>query len=316
MVETISNLAKGAKSPRRIWSIGGGKGGTGKTFIAANLGLLLSENHLRVNMIDADLGAPNLHTFLGVRKPHLTLGDFIYKKGGTLAEVMSDTCRPGLKLAAGSNQHLYMANLRYFQKLKLLRHIKKLNHGHTIIDTGGGIYFNGLDFFPISDLGVLVINPDPASIENAYQFLRSVTLRILKFSVREHEIDALIKRTVEGRHRVPKSIQGLLELVHSEDPNSAELLVEALAKIRPCLIINKARREDDALLGKSIVDVVRKYLAIDLRFVGTVPYDEKVSLSLRNLTPYVSAHPHSKATYVLRVIADRLLSSESVGRLN
>ena len=73
-----------------IWSIGGGKGGTGKTFVAASLGLLFSENQVEVSLIDADLGAANLHTFLGIRNPQLSLGDFISKKVSDLSKVMPE----------------------------------------------------------------------------------------------------------------------------------------------------------------------------------------------------------------------------------
>lgn len=44
------------KSPQTIWAIGGGKGGSGKSFLAANIGICLSKLGARVILIDADLG--------------------------------------------------------------------------------------------------------------------------------------------------------------------------------------------------------------------------------------------------------------------
>jgi flagellar biosynthesis protein FlhG len=49
-------------SPRRIWSIGGGKGGIGKSLLAASLGTQLARMGKRVVLVDADLGGANLHT--------------------------------------------------------------------------------------------------------------------------------------------------------------------------------------------------------------------------------------------------------------
>ena len=277
MKATQAKKRKGENSNRPIWSIGGGKGGTGKTFVAASLGLLFSENQVEVSLIDADLGAANLHTFLGIRNPQPSLGDLISKKVANLSKVMLNTSHPGLKLAAGYNQHHCLASLPYPQKQKLLRHIKALNHRRTIIDAGGGTYFNSLDFFTISDIAILVINPDPASIENTYQFLRSVRVRILQF-------------------------------------NHGQLLKEALGKFRPCLVINKAHGQDDAVLGKSIADVARRYLALDVHYVGAVPYDENIRRSLIDFKPYVTAFPCSKTTYALRQVADRLLDYESASK--
>jgi flagellar biosynthesis protein FlhG len=56
-----------------IWTIGGGKGGSGKSFITANIGICLSKLGVRVILIDADLGGANLHTFLGIPPPNLSL---------------------------------------------------------------------------------------------------------------------------------------------------------------------------------------------------------------------------------------------------
>src|SRR3989338_5798692 len=45
---------------KQIWAVGGGKGGTGKTVVAASIGILLAKAGKRVIIIDADLGGANL----------------------------------------------------------------------------------------------------------------------------------------------------------------------------------------------------------------------------------------------------------------
>jgi flagellar biosynthesis protein FlhG len=64
---------------RVIWTIGGGKGGSGKSFITTNIGICLSKLGARIILIDADLGGANLHTFLGILPPVPSLSDFIKK---------------------------------------------------------------------------------------------------------------------------------------------------------------------------------------------------------------------------------------------
>ncbi len=261
-------------------------------------------------MIDADLGAPNLHTFLGVPKADLTLADFVDKHVPQLTDVVVKTPYRGLNLVAGSHDRLFMANLSHQKKQKLLRHIKGLDDGRTIIDIGGGTYFNCIDFFPISDLPVLVINSDPASTENAYQFLRSVALRLLKSSIRHFEIENMIKDTAKSREGVP-TIPGFLEMIRAHNSEYGDLLTEELDRFRPCLIVNKLTTEDEAVLGTSMVHLVKKYLGVNINFLGAVPNDDSVPYSLKHMTPYVFAHPNSKTTYALRVIADRMLLCEA-----
>ena len=65
------------------YPIGGGKGGSGKSFIAANLGVLFAKQGKKVVVIDLDLGGSNLHTFLSLKSPKLGLNDFLNKTHNT-----------------------------------------------------------------------------------------------------------------------------------------------------------------------------------------------------------------------------------------
>ena len=53
----------------RLIPFGGGKGGVGKTFLAANLATTLAKAGHRVVAVDTDLEGANLHTALGVPRP-------------------------------------------------------------------------------------------------------------------------------------------------------------------------------------------------------------------------------------------------------
>ncbi|MDD5523835.1 MAG: P-loop NTPase, partial [Smithella sp.] len=63
-----------------IWPIGGGKGGSGKSFLTSSLGRLLAKAGRKTLLIDLDLGAANLHTMVDVPYPEKCFSDFITKK--------------------------------------------------------------------------------------------------------------------------------------------------------------------------------------------------------------------------------------------
>src|ERR1700737_2923194 len=86
---------------RHIIAIGGGKGGVGKSLLAANLGIYLAQLGKRVVLIDADLGGANLHTFVGVERPKVTLGDFFEKRVARIEDCIVDTGVKGLGLVSG-----------------------------------------------------------------------------------------------------------------------------------------------------------------------------------------------------------------------
>ena len=65
---------------KTIWAVGGGKGGTGKSFIAASLAIHFAHLEKGVVLMDADLGGPILQTFLGMDDSNLNLGLFFPNK--------------------------------------------------------------------------------------------------------------------------------------------------------------------------------------------------------------------------------------------
>src|SRR5512136_2207425 len=100
----------------QIWPIGGGKGGTGKSFLTGNLGILLARQRFRTVLIDADLGAANLHTVLGLDCPEKCLSDFLSKGSTTLQETVVETPISNLYMISGARNKLDVANLAHEQK--------------------------------------------------------------------------------------------------------------------------------------------------------------------------------------------------------
>ena len=291
---------------KTIWAVGGGKGGTGKSFVSASLAIQLANLEKDVTLIDADLGGPNLHTFLGMKETNLDLGDFITNKVPNLKDTVILTPFAGLKLIKGTDNVLFMANLNYYKKLKLIRHIKAFDAKRVIVDIGTGASYNCIDFFLLSNPGILVVNPEPTSIENAYYFLKSCIIRILKVFTEYYGIEDLANKIATHVKDNSKSIYTFLNEIISYDRHYAQVLFKALKKFNPCLIINSARSERDFLLGQSIVDVVKKYLVVDMTFLGAIPHDERIHLSLKNMIPYMSAYPDSEVALSIRTIVERL----------
>ena len=313
--EKIPLLSLRQTSQKTIWAVGGGKGGTGKSFIAASLATHLAFHEKDVVLIDADLGGPNLHTFLGMNDSNLDLGHFFTNKVSKLKETLVSTPFEGLKFIKGNDKVPFMTNLNYYKKLKFIRHIKAIEAKRVIIDIGTGTDYNCLDFFILSNPGILVINPEPTSIENAYYFLKSCIVRILKSHIEHYKIQDLIRRIAEQMDDHSRSIYSFFNAIISHDKSYAQLLYKALKKFTPCLIMNKAKDARDYLLGESMVDIIQKYLVANVKFLGAVPYDEKVHLSLKNLTPFMSSYPDSETASSIREIAKKLVGYNNSSKL-
>ncbi len=146
----VSPAAK--PSRRQIWSLGGGKGGIGKSLLAASLGYQLARTGRRVVLVDADLGGSNLHTCLGLEMPALTLGDFLQRRVERIEDVLVETGVPGLRLVSGASDFLAAANIKHVQKVRILNKLRGLDVDVVLLDLGAGSSFNIIDFFLISDV--------------------------------------------------------------------------------------------------------------------------------------------------------------------
>ena len=301
------------RQQKMIWAIGGGKGGSGKSFITANMGICLSKLGVRVILIDADLGGANLHTFLGISPPALSLADFIKKRVSNLKEVLLPTAIPNLQLLTGAQDLLNATETKTFLRKKLLRSMKSLEGDYLLVDLGAGNASNVLDFFLMSDGGILVVTPEPTAIENSYRFLKSAFYRRLRQSVKSSQVRTLIDTAADQRNDMGiQNPHELFEAIRQISEEDARKIAEEVRIFRPSLILNQVRTKKDVEIGFSIRSACRKYFGIQLHYLGYVVYDQDVSHSIRERRPLVLENPGSRAAQCVAEIASRLANGQQV----
>lgn len=298
---------------KEIWAIGGGKGGTGKTFLAANLGICLSKFGKRVLLVDADLGCANLHTALGIAPPSLTLSDCLKSKDRLISEVLIETAIPNLTLISGAQDFLEIANPRYSEKMRLIRQIQELNFEYIILDLGAGTSFNILDFFLISDYGLLAVIPEPTSIENVYRFIKSAFYRRFKKVVKDPQIREVITQAMDQKNqRGIRTPHDLIQEVGVINPMVGGRLQEAMSAFTPKLIVNQVRSKDDIALGFSMRSSCSKYFGIQVEYLGYIEYDDHVWQCTKKKRPLLLEYPYSGAARCLEKVTHNLLKQEQL----
>src|SRR5512133_2457763 len=260
-----------ARGSRRVVSIGGGKGGIGKSLVSANLGIELARRGKRVVLVDADLGGANLHTALGIDLPRRTLSDFIERKVSRIEDVVTPTGIANLGLVSGALDHLDAANPKYAQKMRFLRHVQQMDVDYAVLDLGAGTHANVLDFFLVSDHGVLVLVPEPTAVENAYRFVKAAFWRRLRNVAQVYGYDSLLRSVMES-----SSFKSPVELVTSfseRDPEAGRNLARHLAAFRPRLVVNQTRTPQAGEIGRAVVAAWRKYFGLEMDYLGHIPHD-------------------------------------------
>ena len=259
-------------------------------------------------MVDADLGGANLHTLLGMGKPKANLSQFLAREVRDLSEVMCETTIPNLWLVSGASARPSGANPKHSQKLKLIRHLRRLEVDHVFLDLGAGCTYNVLDFFLSADHPILVAAPEPTSIENTYHFLKAAFYRwlgpVAKQSDVRETIDRVLRENLGNRLDSPRD---LVAAVSAIDPLAGKALRECAQSFAPRLIINKARDAAQRSVGREIADACRNYLGAQVDYCGAVARDDCVYRAVNHCRPVLEIAPSSAFSGDVEAIAKRLI---------
>ncbi len=288
---------------RRIIAIGGGKGGVGKSVLAANLGIYLAQLGKHVVLLDADLGGANLHTFLGVERPSVTLGDFFDKRVARIEDCVVPTAVPGLGLISSEGDPLWAANPRPATKNRLINQLREIDADFLICDLPAGSGFIALDFFLVAQVGILVVVPEPTSVENTFRFIKSAFLRRLRDVRALDQLKA--DRQFEGGIPSPLDIYE-----QASDPAIKQRVLEEIQRFRPRLVINQPKTRTDMELGNQLRAAGRRRLGLSIDYLGHLESDDAVWLAVRKRRPLIVEHPDSKIAKDIEKIARKLLGTD------
>ena len=297
----------------RVWAVGGGKGGVGKTVVSSSLAIALARSGNRCIACDADFGAANLHTLLGVPEPPRLLRQFVSGEFGSLEEVAVETPIPKLKLVSGARAAINAANLDHPRRQKLIRHIRKLDADDVVIDLGAGSSFNALDFFVSADLSLAVVSPEPTSIENAYHFMKAAWFRAMQPATAVRRVrEAVVLAIGDHRGRIAIPPRRLLEAVSQVDPYAAEQLSKRAEAFRPGLVVNRVASSCELQLDERIAEGCQEAIGANVRPVGSLSLDDVVPRALEQGKAVLEAFPCSRFGDEIYALAERMLASPAL----
>ena len=287
-----------SKSTPKILAIGGGKGGAGKSVFSTIMAFWLARTGHRTVLMDIDLGGANLHTLLGIKSPNRTLNDFITRKFDELEDICIDTSEKNLRLISGASDVLTLANPHFSQKVKLITHLSRLDADYVVLDLGAGTSFNVLDFFLIAHKKIIVLTPEPTSIQNAYIFVRNTAYRKLsRLSNKNPSLQALVKIAMDPKNVLKiRTIKELFMFIEeSDDKNIIEVLKKEIGNIHLGVVTNMVKNEKEENAGRIVQIVAEKYLTIPSTNLGCVSYDKQIRTMVSDMIPLTNLDQSSPA---------------------
>jgi len=295
-----------------IWAIGGGKGGTGKTFVTSCMGTYLAQKENNVVLIDVDIGGANLHSFFGINRPGKSLTNF-FENGLPLQELTVKTGIDNMQMITGDIYSLASDSIKFTQKLKLFRHIMKLNAQYVLIDLGAGSHNNTLDTFLMADKMIAILVPEMIAVENLYHFIKNALFRKVRMSLRAYGFKEIVEHVWERRERYKvRNIKELIGWLGNSFSYIGDILDKELAGFKIYLILNKVRSPEDIFIGASMKSALLKYLGIDIDFVGYIEYDDSVWRSIRNQHPFMLHYSSSRCTEEIEDFTENLIQGKEI----
>jgi len=148
----------------KVLTIASGKGGTGKTTLTANLGIILARHGKKVLLVDADIAMANLSLVLGMQTSPITLHDVLL--GETSIQDAIYEGPEGIEMLPSG---LSIESYRKIdsERLKSIISTIKENYDFVLIDAAAGVERSVLSALTSSDQVLLITEATPASLADA-----------------------------------------------------------------------------------------------------------------------------------------------------
>jgi septum site-determining protein MinD len=237
--------SKGTEKRYHIIAIGSGKGGVGKTTIAANLGIMLSKLHKKVTIIDMDLAMPNLEIITGLKSTPVGLIDVLEGRLGLDSVTYAGPegikiIPPGMMLEGYSKEDT---------KQKIIELLKNLpvDNDYIILDLPPGR--ESIDVLSGNDIGVLlVVNSNKPSI------LDAVNIKVLLDKKNVNILGVILNRYARDPELIDEIEKALDSKVVAVIPESK--IVNDAYMFEECFVVKKGSSDP----SKELMDLAKEII--------------------------------------------------------
>ena len=295
-----------------VWTIGSGKGGVGKSFLAASMGVMLARAGRSVIVVDADLSAPNLHTYLGIKAPGVTLLDVLEQRSA-LSDALVPTPEPQMRFVSCVGEEPGMADLNFQEQAAIAESLSHLEADHVLIDVGSGTSCSVLDFFNLGTESIVVASPDQVSMQSAYGFVKNSIYRRVQKAYGSHQaVSAALRQMRQSAHAAQaRTMTDFYDLVRPAAKELAESIAAMVTAYSPHLLVNLAVSEQDQRKAEIIQSAAGKFLNVTLRLCGLIPYDAAVRKTPQLAGRMDGSAPDGTAARQIRQMALRLADHDA-----
>lgn len=162
--------------PVQVIAVTSGKGGVGKTNVAANVAVSLAALDRNVMLLDADLGLANIDVLLDLQ-PRYNLADVVAGRCDLESTILAGP--GGVRIVPAASGDWSMIDLPPAAQASIIQSFSELNDQPDVlvVDTAAGISANVARFVRAAQRAIVVVCDEPASITDAYALIKVFSQR-------------------------------------------------------------------------------------------------------------------------------------------
>jgi len=190
-------MMESCRRPTQVLAITSGKGGVGKSSIAANLAICMAASQKKLLLVDADFSLGNLDVIMNVSSKY---NIWHLLRGKKSIEEIIHIGPAGIEMLCGASGIEELANISEFQRQRLLKELLKLQSSNDVIliDTAAGISKSVVAFCLAADQVLVVTTPEAPAITDAYAMIKVLVGN--KYAGRISIIVNMAQTTEEGKN--------------------------------------------------------------------------------------------------------------------
>ncbi|MEM8816417.1 MAG: MinD/ParA family protein [Pseudomonadota bacterium] len=258
----LEGLRKMVSVPKVI-AVCSGKGGVGKTNVAANLAVALGQKGLDVMLLDADVSLANVDVLLGLQ-PRYNLSHLVAGEVGIEECLLEGP--GGVRIVPASSGNADMTMLSVAEQAAVVQAFSELKLAPDVLllDTAAGISPSVARFAAAAQRALVVVCDEPASITDAYALLKifSQHYGIGRFDIVTNQSRGRRSgaRLFEKLNRVSNAYLDVV-LTHAGDVQHDSYLVKAVQQQRA--VVEAFPSSPAALCFHALAERVRSWSAPD-----------------------------------------------------
>lgn len=260
----------------RVVTFGGGKGGTGKSTLCADIARALTRYKSRVLCVDASWHAPTLNILLGATEPAFDLSPEsargLGEEGAHVADFIVSTAYPNVFLASLAAARRYPFTRAKVRPEDIIAQLHQLDFDWVLIDLPPSLSPFDVGLFTLADTPILVGTPDPAAIRMMAQFLRASLFRAIGFHPDAAEYQ---DELVEVLYKQPLWLNTRSLRYDAPSAQSRAIIDETTRQLEVYMVVNMVREGAEHDLGFVLSHALHRELHVFPRVLASIDYADR-----------------------------------------